>query len=137
NPDESGPHAGISDVQLADLDGDGQPEINVGYWGAVGVQNVSLTGMRQWSNRTIENVLRLAVIGPDDLAHRRLLCTNGRDAIVPIDHRGQQQDPIRVTNRALHTLVAADLDEDGTQELCGLAATDIGVTIAVGLGLDG
>lgn len=137
SPDDSGQHAGISDVQLADLDGDGLPELNVGYWGAVGVQNASLEGQRLWSNRSIENVLRLAVDKPDDRDHRKLLCTNGRESIVTLDHLGKPLEPIKVASRALQTIVAADLDGEGPLELCGLVATEIGVVTAVGITASG
>jgi len=137
DPADSGAHPGISDVQIADLDGDGHPELLVGYWGPVGVQCVGIDGKKQWSNRTVENVLRLAITDQDDKGKRRILCANGRDTIVPIDHLGEAQEPVRLLNRAPHTLVTADLDGQAPLELCGLVATEIGVSVALGIGLDG
>ena len=44
------PHSGLADVELFDLDGDGTPEIYVGYWGVVGVHCVALDGKQLWVN---------------------------------------------------------------------------------------
>ena len=60
---DQGPHAGIGDVQLVDLAGDGKLILAIGYWQLVGVQGVSLDGQRLWTDRSMENVLRLAT-GP-------------------------------------------------------------------------
>jgi thiol-disulfide isomerase/thioredoxin len=117
-----GKHAGIADVQMADLNGDGQPEINVGYWGVVGVQNVSLEGRRLWSNRTLENVFCLAVTGPDEQHHRELLCGNMQGTLVPIDYRGQEGPPIVLDNRFVRFIAAEDLTGDGKPEYCVIAA---------------
>ena len=59
---QTNPHAGIGDVQFADLDGDGTPEMCVGYGDVVGVQGVSLAGQRLWANRSLANVLSMAVV---------------------------------------------------------------------------
>ena len=56
-----GERVGIADVQIADLEGKGQPMLLVGYWDAVGVQGVSLTGKRLWGNRVMQNALHLGV----------------------------------------------------------------------------
>jgi peroxiredoxin len=116
-----GKHAGISDVQLADLDGDGEPEINIGYWGQVGVHNVSLKGVRRWSNRSIEEVLGLAVSAADPQKHRRLLVTQNRGSIVPINYEGREDADILVPERFIRQVIAADLDGDQQPELCALA----------------
>lgn len=139
-----GNHAGISDVQLADLDGDGEPEINIGYWGQVGVHNVSLTGVRRWSNRSVEEVLGLAISAKDPENHRRLLVTQqGRGSIVPIDHVGNEAPEILVPERFIRLVYGADLDGDGQPELCALALGFVSQTdltqkeMVIGLGQKG
>jgi thiol-disulfide isomerase/thioredoxin len=130
-------HAGLADVQLADLDGDGQPEILAGYWGVVGVQAVSFTGERMWSNRKLENVTRLAISDPADDGRRFVLCVNGRDFITPIDHAGKAQAEIPVAGQSLYALFSADLDGAPPAEMCALSAGEVGVLIAIGLDAKG
>ncbi len=72
------PHAGISDVRLGDLDGDGKLKMYVSYWGVVGVQGVSLDGHRLWSNRTaVSSVACLAISPPSSkFGTRELYCAD-------------------------------------------------------------
>lgn len=126
-------HAGLSDVQLADLDGNGQLEIVASYWGVVGVQAISLSGERLWSNRQLENVTRMAISAADDSGRRQVLCVNGRDFIEPIDAAGKAQAEIRVPQQALYALFAADLDSDASTEICALSSGELGNLTALGL----
>ena len=113
-----GEHAGISDVRLADMDGDGQPDLSVGYWGTTGVQSVTLEGKRRWDDRALENVFCLGVTGPDAAGHRGLLAADGRGMLVPIDDKGKYSPPISLPERFLRWVVEADLDGDGQTEIC-------------------
>jgi thiol-disulfide isomerase/thioredoxin len=131
------PHSGIADVQLGELDGSGTLAAYVGYWGLVGVQAVSLEGKRLWSNRSLSNVERMAILGPDAQGRRRLLCTTASDQLVVLDSGGQRQGEVTVPGRYLHWIVAADLTGDGQPELCALAAPRLGENEAIGLNLKG
>lgn len=135
-----GKHAGIADVQLADLDGDGQPEMSVGYWGEVGLQNVSLTGERNWSARSLDNILRLAVVEAQD--RRELLAASLHGSLVPFDAQGKNGKPIVVPDRFVRLIFAADLDGDGQSELCAITQSklgngNLGPDVAVGLSPSG
>lgn len=134
-----GKHAGIADVQLGDLDGSGQLAMLVGYWGDVGVQGVGLDGKRLWANRSMQNVMQLALADPNEADARTLLCVNSRGTLVPVDGQGEQGTDIRINNRALTNLVIADLDGDGTSEWCALAADPnrLGTFVAVGVSPQG
>lgn len=128
-----GSHAGISDVQLGDLDGDGKPEICVGYWGLVGLQAVELDGTRKWSNRRLpENILRVAVTGANAEGKRLLICTTGLMTAAVIDELGQTLKEMPIGARAVRLVAAADLNGDGGAELCALAAQGPGSDTAVG-----
>jgi thiol-disulfide isomerase/thioredoxin len=131
------PHSGIGDVQLGDLDGSGTLAAYVGYWGLVGVQAVSLEGKRLWSNRSLSNVERIAIVGPDAQGRRRLLCTTAGDQLVLLDSGGRRAGEVAVPGRFLHWIVAADLSGDGQPELCALAAPRLGENEAIGLNFKG
>ena len=127
-----GTHAGISDVQLADLDNDGEPEINVGYWGVVGLQNVALDGTRRWTNRRLpENVLRLAATLAAG-GKRLLVCATGLMTLAVVDDAGQTVKEMPVGSRGVRTIAIADLNGDGRIEMCGIATTGPGTDTAVG-----
>jgi len=131
------PHQGIADVELGDLAGNGKLQAYVGYWGVIGVQAVSLEGKRAWSNRSISNVVKMAVGWPDPEGQRLLFCTNNSGSLAKIDAEGNRQGEVTVGDRTLHWIVAADLTGDGQPEWCGMAAPKLGDNIAVGLNLEG
>ena len=131
------PHQGIADVELADLDGDGAVEAYVGYWGVVGVQRVSLDGKRVWSNRSLSEVIKMAVGQPDPQGNRLLLCTNSTGALALIDAEGKRRGEVTVDGRLVHWIVAADLLANGRPSWCGLTALRLGENVAVGVSLQG
>lgn len=133
-------HAGIADVQLADLNGDGQPELNIGYWGEDGVQNVALSGKQHWVSRALDNVMRLAVV--EGQGKRELLAASLRGNLVPFNAEGKDAKPIVLAERFIRLVFSADLDGDGQSELCAitqnkLADGGLGPDIAVGLNAAG
>lgn len=131
------PHAGITDVQLADFDANDTPTLVVGYRGDVGVQGVSLLGERIWSNRSLQIVLRLAVGSKGDDGKRTLLCANGSGALAILDAEGKTLREVPIANRMLYWIVAEDLNGDGTPEYCALSATNLGKMTALGIDLEG
>jgi peroxiredoxin len=131
------PHAGISDVALGDLDGDGTPEMYVAYWGVVGVQAVSLEGKLLWPNRSVSNVASLAIGPADEKGHRTLICANGDGTLVALDAKGQRVAEASVPNFPLRCLIDAELAGSGAVQWCGLSMPKPGETAAVGLNLDG
>jgi thiol-disulfide isomerase/thioredoxin len=131
------PHSGIADVELGDLDGDGKLKMCVSYWGVVGVQGASLEGKRLWTNRSLSNVLSVAIGAPDPKGHRNLYCANISGSLVVLDPEGKRLEEIKIDQRVLHWIAAADLRGDGQLLWCGLAASRLGEDVAVGLSLDG
>ncbi len=131
------PHAGILDVEMADLQGKGTPQLCLGYWGVLGVQSASLQGERLWANRSIDTVMRIAVLDPDAQGRRDILCTSTRGSLLRVDCDGKSQGEIQVPGTSLQWIVAADLDGGPPQELCGISAQEPGVGEVIGLDLKG
>ncbi len=131
------PHSGIADVQLGDLDGDGTIEALVGYWGVVGVQAVSLDGRRLWGDRSVTNVLRIAMDEPDPQGQRRLVCTNTAGSLAVFDAGGKRLDDVTVPGQGLFWIMASDLGGTGKLDWLGLTAPKQGESVAVGLNLQG
>ncbi len=134
---EDGAAEGVWDVQIADLKGDGKPQLFVGYWGDVGVQGVALDGNRLWRDRSIQFVFRLATTEPDASGRRHLLATHNRGTIASFDADGKAEKEIAIPNRNVYYLVADDLDHSGNNSYCGLAGTASGENTALGIALDG
>jgi hypothetical protein len=118
--------AQVFDVQPADLTSDGQIELCIGYFGQAGVQAVSLGGQRLWGDRTLENVMDLAVTGPDLTGKRGLLVTHQGGTLVPIASDGALETPIPLAEHIVTHVAAADLDGDGKEEYCTLATDTAG-----------
>ncbi len=131
-----GQHPGLTDVQLADLDGDGQLKMEVSYWGPVGVQTASFAGKRLASNRTLENVIHLIVVGPDAAGHSRLLCSNGDGSLVWLDDKLERTGQIALPQQQFHTM-AVDFSAGEVQQICALSSVEVGKTSAVGIDRDG
>ncbi len=131
------PHTGIADVQLGDLDGDGTIEALVGYWGVVGIQNVSLEGQRLWGDRSVTDVLQIALDEPDPQGQRRLVCSNRTGSLALFDAGGKRLEDVPVPGQSLYWIKAADLSGDGKLDWLGLAAPKQGENVAVGLDLQG
>ena len=127
----------IADVQLADLDGGGKPQLCVSYWGDVGVQGAALDGNRLWKNQSLQFVLRTAATDADASGHRRLLCTHSRGTIVPLDSAGKAEKEIIIPDRHVYYVVSADLEGAGRDSYLALAGTVVNDNAAVGFNLDG
>jgi hypothetical protein len=131
-PDAEQKHDGIQDVQLVDLDADGQLELYVAFAGVVGLHRVDLTGTRQWSNRSLHSILSLAAprfcFQPP-----RLLATSYLGQIVPVTAAGQDIRPVSVGSRAVHQLVASNCREDRPTMFCGISYAPDGRRVAIGM----
>ncbi len=139
-PDDENPRMGIADVEMARLTSDGPLVMLVGYWGVAGVQAVALDGKRLWTNKSLDIVSRIAMLGPDAQGRRSLLCTNvsgdGR-SMVRVDWQGERKEEIKVPSRRIAWLLSADLMGKSTAEICALAPDDNGNVTAVGLTAEG
>ncbi len=130
-------HEGISDVQLADLDGDGTPEVYVGYWGVVGVHAVSLQGQRTAANKLLAFTWGMTPGPADAQSQRWLYCIHPNGTLTALDAKLQHKADVVVEGRRLQTVAAADLLGNGRLLWCGVVSPEIGQQIAVGFDLSG
>jgi outer membrane lipoprotein-sorting protein/outer membrane protein assembly factor BamB len=128
---------GVWDAQIADLKGDGKPQLYIGYWGDLGVQAADLTGNRLWRDRSVQFVFRLATTEPDEKGRRHLLCTHNRGSIMMFDADGKMEKEINFPNRNVYYVVGDDIDGSGKNSYCSLVGTTNGDNIALGVSLDG
>jgi hypothetical protein len=130
-PSDDQRHPGIMTAELADLDGDQQQELYVGFGDPVGLQRIELDGSRRWTNRAVPGVLSIA---PRWLAKPPyLLVTGERGLIVPISRGGVEGSPIALGQRTIHQLVGHPVREPRTIQFLGMSYTLDGRLIAVGL----
>ncbi|MCC6493296.1 MAG: TlpA family protein disulfide reductase [Pirellulales bacterium] len=148
-PKERNP--GIADVQLAPIGDAGQLRLYVGYWGGVGIQGVALDGQRKWSERSLDQVVQIAVVPmtadpsqdaatPGDVNQPNpyeLWCTSNRGSIHVLDSRGKPRREIEVPLRSIMYVAAADIDGDRQLDGCGIEPTTVGQYAAVGFNADG
>jgi outer membrane lipoprotein-sorting protein len=128
-------HEGISDAEMADLDGDGTPEIVVGYLGTVGVQVATLAGERLWRDRSATPVVDVAVGDPaaGGTAHEVLVVT-GDGRIVRASGDAQSEAASRPPSEpALVSLTAGPVADAGGWALVGIASERLGSQVAVGI----
>jgi len=137
---ESPPHAGISAALLADLDGDGSPEIVTGYRGTVGVQAASLSGRRLRRDRSLDTIVDVAAAQPTD-GRRGIVCIDGRGRLVPISPAGTAGEPLSgngpLAGPPLHGLFTGPVAAEGGWAMLGLAGERLGRNAAVGLDAGG
>lgn len=139
---KEGTNSGITDCLISDIDGDGQLELLVGFWGPTGVQCLTLGGEQRWQSKSLENVLRLAITADAD-GKRQLLTTSALGSVVTLDAQGKSQQPLAVGKRFVQLIHTADLDGDGQAEVVGLGpsqaaeAARVGDNIVFGIGPSG
>ena len=129
-------HPGIFDAQLADVNGDGQLEIIVSYFDVVGVQLVGLDGERQWSERSVRDVFRVAVTDPVDGKARDILAAHAQGTIARLNAKGERGDEIRLP-QAFRSLATAPLAEGGRLAYAGVAFASEGGEAFAGFSLPG
>ncbi len=115
------PHPGITDVELADLLGDGHVNAYVGFGGVVGVKSVSLEGKPLASCRAIFNIGRVTAGPPDAMHHRQLYCVTDGANVAILDPKLQVSDSTKLAGDGiLEGLLQADLTADGRVTWCEL-----------------
>lgn len=125
-------HEGVTDSRLTDLDGDGNIELYVGFWGDTGVHAVSLNGSCLWTNHDLSHISSLAVHGSTaDTA--RLWAGSASGQVVALDHLGRMQSE-SPAGRPLHHLFD-DSTDSADRGMCGVAYESNGRRVAMDLPL--
>lgn len=115
------PHPGITDVELADLLGNGQINVYIGFGGSVGVKCISLQGKLLASCRTLFNIGRIAAGPPDAMKHRQLYCVTDAGNVAVLDPKLQPSDFNKLASDGiLEGLMQADLAGDGRLTWCAV-----------------
>lgn len=140
-PPQEDSQESVRDVQLADLRGDGEPELLIGFWGLAGVHSVSLAGKRMQWNRIYPSIFSLAVSGPNpNTGWRKLIATGSGGGILELNQFLRHDPPYTVENRSpssdpvrhMQSVFAAQYD-GGDVRFCGIAETTGGKPVALGL----
>ena len=128
-------HEGISDAELADLDGDGTPELVVGYLGTVGVQAATLTGERLWRDRSATPVVdistgALAATG----SACQILAVTGAGRIVRASAEARGEASLAQPSEPhVISLASGPVADAGAWALLGLTSERLGSQMAVGI----
>ncbi len=138
-------HEGVQDAMLADLDGDGQLELHVGFWGTAGVHCVTLSGNRLWNNQDVSHVMSLMTSAPNN-GRMTLWVSSASGAVVRLDHHGRGERLAQHTGLLIHHLFrGTDLGDaatdtpglgDSAAPYCGISYGLEGRRLAIGLSPD-
>ncbi len=121
----------ILDVELLDIDQNGQLELLVGFADPAGIHCVDLSGNRLWSNRATPSVTSIA---PRYLAKPPyLLITSDRGTLRSVSRAGEEGPSITIPNRTIHQLKANRSKTQRPTQFLGISLTVDGRLIAVGL----
>lgn len=135
-PESGGPaHDGISDAELGDLDGDGAPEIVVGFLGTAGVEAATLAGSRLWHNRAATPVVGVAMGGPvAGATAREVLAFTGNGRVVRVTAEPATESTSAPTAAPPIVAVASGPVADaGGWAILGIASERSGRQLAVGI----
>jgi len=101
-PSQEQPHDGVQEAILADLNDDGTPELYVGFWGLVGLHQVSMDGKRSAGDRQVAPVLSMALTAPNEVGWKKLLVTGMKGPVLQYNQYLKADPPILVKDQAIH-----------------------------------
>lgn len=123
----------ITDLQFADLDEDGTAEVLAANVGLLGLHATSLQGEMKWRNRTVPNVISLAVTPKNDVGSWQILVTGEAGGVLPLNRFGREEPEKRVANWPLARLAVASFPTPTQASFVGISNDQSGNLVAVGL----
>jgi hypothetical protein len=129
-------HEGVQDALLADLDGDGQLELHVGFWGSEGVHCATFGGTRLWRNQDQMHVLSL-MTSPVEEGRAALWVTSAAGAIARLDHHGRRHLDGQPASQLIHHLFPGATNGEIATPYCGVAYGLDDARVAMGLDRQG
>jgi hypothetical protein len=122
----------VRDVQLADLDENGEPELLVAFDGSVGLHSVSMSGERLWSNRAYTPLVSLALSHKLPKVGYSAYAT-GRGGISPTNKDGFEGLPKDVPGWVVAHLFSSRFGDTTETRYAAIAADAKGEPCLVGL----
>jgi outer membrane lipoprotein-sorting protein len=123
-------HDGVQDATLADVDGDGQIELVVGFWGSQGVHCVALDGTRRWANTESPNVFTV-LARQSAAAPAQLWVAGAAGQPLSLNANGKSTGDKSLDQLRIHHLFQSRVGQDGS--LCGVSYAADGNRLVVGL----
>ncbi len=123
----------ITDLQMADVDDDGNAEVLSGNVGLLGLHATTLEGELKWRNRTMPNVISVAVTPPNDVGSWQILLTGEAGSVLPLNRFGREDPQKTVANWPLARLAVASFPTPTQAAMVGISNDPKGNLVAVGL----
>ena len=125
---------GIGDAELVDLDGDGTPEIVLGFLDSEGVQAASLAGERLWSDRSVPAVVDIVAGAPRSAGSgSEVLAVTGDGRVVRAAPGSSPAGTAAAPESPLVAVASGPVADGGGWALLGIAAPRAGSQLAVGI----
>lgn len=126
----------VGGIQLADCDGDGSPDIIVGFAGGRGLEAVSIDGRPLWRARSIAPVHDVVLDAPWADGRRGLVCLGAGGRLTSVGPDGAAGADRLVGPRGMQRLFAGPVAPDAAWSIAGLSTGEAGNPEAVGIGPD-
>ena len=123
----------ITDIQLADVDDDGTAEVLAANVGLLGLHVTTLQGEMKWRNRSVPNVISLAVTPKNDVGSWQILLTGEAGSVLPLNRFGREEPLKTVANWPLARLAVGNFATPTQSTFVGISNDASGNLVAVGL----
>lgn len=123
----------VAGADLGDLDGNGVPEIIVGFDGDAGVEVATLAGERRWRDGALPRAGDVTLGPPPTGGDRGVLAIVAGGVASAVADRQPGGDVGGTTDLRLATLAAGPVAADHAWAVLGIAAPEVGKLVALGI----